>query len=503
MRLNARLWTTVAAAPLLASCMFLLDFDELQLDKDKDKAAGGASPGGAGGTGGTGGTSVSEAGTGQGGDDCGDCDDSDPCTIDTCSAAGGAPGCLHEPFEGLALDGFETTLEAESFGRPTLVAGSNFFYLAALDVTSVGREKVPEITLYRLDSESDELETVGKFSDLPLGGKIASSAALAIEPTLGIALHAFVGVTTGLVAERPRVAHLVYINRKATANPILGSSYNTNNFWVPPQALAIGNSVKGAWLQEDGTMAVHDLATNSSTTFGDVALPATTLALLSTATDEPALLFTAEAGGLALGSYVETGGQNRSPVVECQPANGNYVSSAAIDTQISGIWLASITKGGDDYLTTGGATLVCLSNACTSQTETCKADDLGNSVRNVAGATVRFETDDPGIFYSVVTVPSLQAKPDSQTELEAALSVALARFDFSPGAGGKSTPIGATDVELARMDTDAALAFGGPDWPSVAILPTGKVALAWIQPTPEGSANELHFQRYKMCLPAN
>jgi hypothetical protein len=45
----------------------------------------------------------------------------------------------------------------------------------------------------------------------------------------------------------------------------------------------------------------------------------------------------------------------------------------------------------------------------------------------------------------------------------------------------------------------------GPDFPSLGIVPGAplhRVALAWVQPGLEaGEPEELHIQRYRMCLP--
>jgi hypothetical protein len=53
---------------------------------------------------------------------------------------------------------------------------------------------------------------------------------------------------------------------------------------------------------------------------------------------------------------------------------------------------------------------------------------------------------------------------------------------------------------VARNDTSEAVAFAGPDWPAVAILPGQRVAVAWIAPDAKGAGTELHVERYKMCL---
>jgi hypothetical protein len=233
-------------------------------------------------------------------------------------------------------------------------------------------------------------------------------------------------------------------------------------------------------------------------------LPATTLALLSTGDGQPAIMFTAEAGPQqALGTYVETSGQNRTKLPECEKRPGDYLSSSVIGTQIPGLWLANITRFGDDYLTTGSGTVVCGNNVCVAGGEDCAQATPSNGVRNIAGATVRFEADPPGIVYSVLAIPQLAPKLDQPSIAEGKLSLALGRADFS-AEKPTSTTIGG-DVEtglmtVARHDTDEAAGFAGPDWPAVAILPTKQVAVAWIEPNPTADGTELHVQRYKMCL---
>jgi hypothetical protein len=491
-----RVLLPLASAPLLASCMLLLDFDDLKSNAGEPAAAGGTPDAGGNANANPEAGAGAPPAAGAGGSSCGDCDDGDPCTADSCDETGSAPACVHETTPHLALDGIDTVLHAEQHVRVSLAASANSFYLAALEVD----KKVPEITLYRLASDGTELETLDKLSSLPLDGTVISNVGLAVDPTLGgLDLHGFVAVKPALGDAQPKIVHLVTRNGKTTTQLVAGSSYKADNPWVFPQALAIGNRVVGAWIQADGSVAVHELI-GGTTTFGDPALPATTLALLSTSDDHPAVLFTAESNGAALGTYLETGGKSRTKVSECQTANGSYVSSSVIATQIPGVWLGNITKASDQYLTKGGATLVCAKNTCVATTDTCQPDDLANSVRDVAGATVHFDTDAPGIVYSVIAIPQLAPKPDSPSEVVGKLSLAFGQADFSGNKSGDATQLGDL-LEIANMDTDASLGFAGPDWPAVGILPTEQVAVAWIQPNPGEGGSDLHVQRYKLCLP--
>jgi len=495
----------VLSAPLLASCVFLLDYDALQ--GGPPPAAGGAAAGdaAAGGvpTAGTaaGGAGNAEAGGAGGGASCGDCNDKNPCTIDTCDTTGDAPTCMHEATLGLKLDGFDTTLEAEQHVRVSLVGSGQLFYLAELEVNA----GTPKVALYQLASDGTALEPLG--TDLKLDGSPVSNVGLAIEQLAAgeVALHGFVATKLKPATAQPRVFHVEYRGNQSTATPV-GASYRADNPSVFPQALAIGGTVVGSWIQADGTVAVHNVGAAKTDSFGDATLPATTLSLLSTSDNQPAVMFTASAmAKQALGTYVETLGHNRVKLAECETRPGDYLSSSVISTQLPGVWLAQVTRAGDGYLTTGNGTLVCGNSACVAAEEDCAKNPSPNALRDLAGDTVHFAKDAAGIIYSVVALPQVAPKADDPTTAEGKLSLALGRIDLSNPSKAQSTKIGGDAsglMEVAHNDTSLALGFAGPDWPAVSILPTEQVAVAWIQPNAAADGTELHVQRYKMCLAA-
>jgi hypothetical protein len=490
MRLETRHYLPLFAAPLLASCVFLLDYDELQGDTTTTggmPASGGQSDGGA---------AVGEAGTGGAGDSpCGECDDQDPCTVDSCDGA----TCVHTATEGLALDGLNVSLPNTRHVRVSLAASGTYFYFSVLQVAG----NLPQIALYRLASDGAELEPIGTDG---LEGVPVSNIGLAVEElALGeVALHGFLAAEPKLGDIAPKVFHLVHRDGKTMTN-LVGASYKADNEYVFPQALNIGGSIVGAWIQPDGTIAVHSVGSARSDVFGAATLPATTLSLLATADDEPAVLFTAQsAPGAAMGTYVETSGSNRAKLTECETRPGDYLSSSVIATQVPGLYLANTTRYGDDYLTSGGGAILCAKSACTPFPESCEKAEESAGVRNVAGAAVHFRTDDPGIVYSVVAIPQIAVKEDG-SGAEGRLSLALGRADFSAPGEPQSSSIGGDAnglSQIAQNDTSEALGFAGPDWPAVGILPSEQVAVAWIQPNESGSGTDLHIQRYKMCLPS-
>ncbi|RYZ01771.1 MAG: hypothetical protein EOO73_34385 [Myxococcales bacterium] len=472
----------VGCAPLLASCIFLLDYDELQGSPASTGGTAGAptSPGGA-----------SSGGAGGAAPSCGDCNDDDPCTIDTCLALPGEePECQHAPTEGLKLDGFETSLRAEQHVRVALIGSGKLFYLSALEVN----DGVPQVSLYRFADDGAELEPIA--ANLRLEGVPVSNVGLATEEVAAgqVALHGFVAVKAKLNESATRVLHLE-CRDDAVTSKLVGLSYRSDNPTLFPQALAMGGEIVGAWIQEDGTIAVHEVGAGRTETFGEASLPATTLSLLSTREQRPAVLFTAQADEAPLGSWVETLGGQRTQLEECLNEPGAYLSSSVIATQLPGIWLANVTRTGDDYLTTAGGTIVCGAD-CAAVPNDCDPDAAPSGIRNVAGATVHFDADEAGIVYSVVAVPQLAPRADG-SGLEAKLAVALGWADFS------SDPVKTRDVgslEVAKSDASAESGFAGPDWPAVAILPGRRAAVAWIAPDSEGNGTELHVQRYKMCL---
>lgn len=488
MRLTTRHYLPLFATPLLASCVFLLDYDELQ---GGPTAAGGESA--SGGSSGTAGSSAT-AGQNEGGSGCGECDDQDPCTTDSCDGA----ACVHEAFEGLALDGLDVSLPNTRHVRVSLVASGTYFYLSVLQVA----DNLPQIALYRLANDAADLEPLSTDS---LEGVPVSNMGLAVEDLgLGeVALHGFLAAQPKVGDRTPKVFHLVHRDGMTMTN-LVGSSYKTDSEYVFPQAINMGGTIVGAWIQTDGTIAVRSVGSLRNDVFGAVTLPATTLSLMATADDKPAVMFTAQAApGAAMGTYVETGGLNRALLAECETRPGDYLSSSVIATQVPGLYLANTTRYGDDYLTSGGGAIVCAQNACTPLPESCKEPEASAGIRNVAGAAVHFQTDDPGIVYSVAAVPQIAVKEDG-SGAEGRLSLAFGRADFSVPGEPESKKIGGDAnglLQIAQNDTSEALAFAGPDWPAVGILPSAQVALAWIQPGESGSGTDLHVQRYKMCRP--
>jgi hypothetical protein len=484
----------------MASCVFLLDYDELQKGDPASSVGGALGESGAPGAG-AGADAGAAGAAGSGFASCGDCDDQDACTIDTCDETGDTPECLHEPTVGLKLDGFDVSLPAEHHARVSLVASGKLFYFATLLVN----ETTPQIALYRLASDGTELEPLG--AETKLEGTPVSNVGLAVEElALGeVVLHGFLAAKPKLGDLPAKVFHLVNQGDKTMTN-LVGTSYLEGNETLFPQALNIAGTIEGAWIQADHTMAVHDVGSARTDIFGAASVPATTLSLLSTADDKPAVLFTAQASsGNAVGTYVETAGQNRARLAECETRAGDYLSSSVISTQIPGVWLTNVTRYGADYLTTGGGAVACSKGTCTPLPEDCSKATPSNGLRNVSGATLHFPTDDPGIVYSVAAIPQVTTRDDDPSVAEGRLSLALGRVDFSTPGKAESTSIGGDPdtglLRIAHNDTSEASGFAGPDWPAVGILPTEQVAVAWIQPNATADGSELHVQRYKMCLP--
>jgi len=477
--MRARTLLFLCAAPLTASCVFLLDYDKLQAG-DATLSGGGAPNPGAAGDGNEGGSDAS----------CGNCNDHDPCTIDTCDATGDEPVCRHQATEGLKPDGFETTLTAPHYARVSLVGSGQLFYLAAFETEPA------KISLFKLANDGTALEPMG--ADLEIDGTPVSNAGLAVEELAvgDVAVHGFVATKPKL--GDARVFHVVSHNDKSAVT-LAGLSYSADDPRRFPQALSIDGRVFAAWVQADGTIAVHNPGVAKTDTLKS-AQPVTTLSLIATTDGQPATLFTT-----AEGAFVAASGQAPAPVPECETRPGTYLSSSVIDTQVPGVWLANLTRAGDGYLTTGGATLSCAKNVCAATGEDCKKNPSPNALREVTGATVHFDSDEAGVIYAVLALPQIAPKAEDSALAEGRLSLLLARVDVRNGLKAVTTPIGGDPatglVQIAHNDANKENAFAGPDWPAVAILPSEHVAVAWLQPSQTTPETELRIQRYKMCLP--
>ncbi len=501
---------SLCLAPLLGACSFLIDTDSLQ-GGTKATASGGtgaeagepdASNGGHAGQAASGGSSLDAGSGGEGGNVAcapADCDDGDPCTVDTCGLDAGS-GCAHAFSPGLGLEKDFAAILADTQYRVTAAAGSDAFYFSTFSQTS----KKNEVEILRLGQNDDQYTSLKKLSSYPaLAGGPVSVAGLAVDNSaaLGESLHALVAVTA--LGGEPQVWELTSNAKHELGVPRkVGDSYSASSIFNYPVERALAGIVHGAWINADGTISVLSPGGGAPAAFGSPLSPASALTLVGTDANKPAVVFAGQTSGVS----VQTSGHAAVPIVECQNAKGGFLSMSATPlVGHNGVWFTVWTKYAPDILTTESHALLCSNGTCIQDTSTpCKDSDSNNLQRNVATDSVHLQGDPPEQSYFVVVSPGLSVDPGAGTAT-AAIFASLARLGSPLEQNSSSTNIGPP----LTVASQPALApdFRGPDFPAVAILPAGstvKVAIAWIQPTARGAAStsdELHLQRYRMCLP--
>jgi hypothetical protein len=502
------------ALPALASCSFLLDFDELREGGARAGAAGagdggsggkggnGGAAGKAGGAGGKAGAGGTEAGasgeTGEGGEagasvDCPpECMDDDPCTEDGCTVNG---TCRSTPITGLVLDGIDVRLPADRHFRVTMTPGPDAFFLSSFH----SKDGAADVTLYRLGIEDTSVTSIATIGGLGLlnAGAPVSAAGLAMEPGLGL-LHAFVALRDR-VGTGSRVWHVVLDGNFAPAARVpVGPTYWSTSPYNHPVALNLRGDVYSAWIAEDQTVALGGAGLTALETLA-AGTPASTVTLLGTAGGDPVVLYTAAGGGV----FLESPGVAATPVDECQTAPGGYLSSGATDTTIPGFWLTHWTKVGpatateEGYLTTDARGVGCAASGCVVDELSCSADSRSNLVRNQAMLTGVRPGDPNGLVSLVQALPYLSPDPEETT---AGLLLIPSRVDFGRvpfEAEPEVTPLG--EPILVSSLPAAAPDFRGPDFPAMAFVPPNHLALSFIEPAETG--DELRLQRYRVCNP--
>jgi hypothetical protein len=478
-------------SPMLVSCVWILDFDELQSETDDDRGGNGS---GTGGSSGNGGSSVTGGTAGAGGaEDCpSSCFDDDPCTMDGCTPEG---ECTREPASGLVLDGVDETLLADFHGRTTIAASTDAFFLSNFAVDA----NASEVSFYRLDAnaESEALTRIATVSGIELGDTAPLSAAgLTVDTARGL-IHAFIGMLTA--GNGQRVWHVVFdMNYEVRTRTTIADTYWDSPNHHPVVANFDGDIVS-AWINANQEVSLWTGALAGPATLAVGRVP-TTVSLLASAENEPLVLY----GATGEGVFVEGPTAPAAAVNECQTRPGGYLSSATTEV-LPGFWLAFWTKFGEEteneagFLTTDGRGLACSALGCVSALEGDCTPTLNNATRNVATVTARRPMDPTGLVHLINVTPLVGVSEDTQ-ELRAGLLASASRVDF--GAVPFEEPAMATDlgaIVLADLPTSLP-GLAGPDWPVVAYVPPDRVAIAWTQPA-TAAGSELRIQRYRLCAP--
>lgn len=478
-------FSPLLSAPALASCVWLVDFDELQTENGNPAGAGGSSS-----QGGTSGT----AGEGGVGECPSECFDDDPCTVDGCTPEG---ECTREAFVGLALDGVDETLTADLHYRTTVASASDAFFLSAFTLT----DGTPEVTFYRLDgnAESNALTTIGSIGGLNIDDAIPLSAAgLAVDTAVG-RIHAFIGMQGD---SGQRLHHVVMdMNYEVVTRSIVLGGYGAQLPFSYPVAANIGGDIAATWI--NGSQGAS-LWTGALTGPAELAVGRTpmTVALLASSENDPLVLYGVDGGGV----FVEGNGIPAVGVEECQTRPGGYLSSSSTPIGIPGFWLAYWTKFGEasgaepGFLNTDGRGFVCSAAGCATAVAGDCQNVLDTVARNVAPVSIVRPGDPTGLVHLVQATPIIGTQ-EGATGLYAGMLLNAQRIDFGtvPFQDEPETTELGEPIVLGAMPT-AEPDYTGPDFPTVAYVPPDRVAVTWTQPSLE-SGSELRIRRYRLCAP--
>ena len=497
------------AAPALASCSILLDFDSLQAGTGGSAgipgSAGAAASGAVGGTsrGGTGGSTGGSAAEGASAGDLGtggvacpeECFHDDPCLVSGCTPDGECKGGNNT---GLVLDGIDETVPAATHYRVTLAGGDDAFFLSSF-AENAGKK---EVTFYRLSGTQDTFAPIGSLGGLNLGkmGEPTSAAGLVVEPVVGL-IHAFVALDdrTGMGS---RVWHLVMDSSFQAQTPEPEGSV-TDGYWSAspyshPVALLADSTVYSAWISADGSISLSNGSLLPPRKLA-VGVQATTLSIFTSSDDEPHVLYGVYGGGV----FIERPGLTPFAVSECQDAPGAYLSSSATFTGIAGLWVGAWTKvaladATDGFLTTNGRALACGKDGCATDQAACEPTDANNLIRNPASVVIHRPGDPPGLVELVQAAPFIGTEGGAN-QANLVLIQQSIQYGSPPFMEAPIVEDIAPALPLATAKT-AAPAFRGPDFPAVAFVPPDRFAVAWTQPAAT-TGDELRVQRYRMCLP--
>jgi hypothetical protein len=406
---------------------------------------------------------------------------------------------------GIVPDGFSEEIEVDTIHRVTMVGGGASFYLSVL-AEEASRKNT---TLYRFEDEGTLFEEMFTTGSWGATAEPLSAMGMVVEASGTFALHAYLGVTdaAGLTGR------VDYLRFNTMAGPpvslTVGASYALNAPRRYPKARMFADQPHAAWIAADGTIAMYrpgqaqNLIFNVGPTGPLQPTAATTMAMIASTADlsqaRPGVMFSQQGGGIF--AQVDDIGAPNS-VTECQTDSGLYTDMQAVDVGIPGVWLSSWTKlvGSDGEVIAGTEDkgVYCVDSSCFS--DACEADpteDFDEGVYHPASTSMRREQDPAGVVFIAGATPI--TVDGGMGEATTTLHLGLLRADFGvPPAEPSVEEIGSLQVASSPSLGDGA---GGVDDPALVLLPPNRLALAWIQPNQERTADVAHVERYQICLP--
>ncbi len=541
----SRLGFAVSALPLLASCSFLLDFNELQRGhKNAPDAGTGGSGGpdataGSGGTGGTGtggtgtgatggagtggstngsggkpdgGGAIPDSGTGTDGGDASscDCDDGDPCTNDRCTKA----GCVHDPL-GAIPDGFSDSVNSTTFYRTTMTVLNNRFYVSAFETAGTKYE----LAFHDFGLTEKALGLGTTLSALVpgtgMGAPTAVSAAGFEKEQTNGTIVAYVAMGTG-----PALGQVYRyqfepgllgtgLRYQSGAPAAADTNYvGSNRLYPIAWNLGGGGNDYAAWPGSGGIYLQNGnnaLKAGTTPTFGVGAGPFIGLGPLG-ATGTPGVSFVTSSGLHAQG----VGQPMPSAIPQCDPRAGTFIAESSVPSGIDGVSFATFTRTfpNNTGILTEETPLLCKVYAaytlCGGDSSCTKDSEVLSATRAPAVTFFSRPNDPAGRVYEVQALPY-----NDPVKSLSYLALQVVRVDINlndADAAAKTTLITPTPIVVAT----APLSTGGttgPQWPAVAFAGTDRIGLSWLEPgiasagTTGTTHDELHVARYRICFP--
>lgn len=518
----------------LSACSFLLDFDELQSETsslsveddagvddddstdddsdddvddnsadDSDDADDDSEP--------------TDAST----EDCEEsCDDGDPCTTDACvdgecvsservcpttsecTEASCVDGeCVEEPVVGIIADGLEFALEADAIHRNTLVGSGDRFYTATYGVFN-GES---DLQLRAFDTDSDD--PIAEFSPSLAGATMASPASLVADTRLGLELNVYGAVRLdegelGEVFRLPVDRNLQPLTDGAELVAL--SNYRPiADTWGPSAAQTPNGDPFVTWVGFNGTSSgvyFHEANTAPPNNATFITVDDVTGIKAITAGSQPAVVWMVNRpNGVALRAGVVDGPILGANLVQCDQREGFVGHRLDVDESIPNVWSVAWTKRNGDEFISEITSIACTSDGCADNTPTgaggsCTLNQIEGRVfpdaRSLSTRTLRRQGDPDNVLYQMIL---LGAQDDGQGLLLGLLN----RLEFDLISGTSSKPV---SVEKDAI-FDLTSAAQTPRFPEITMLPPDRLALSWIRPLADGSADELIVERHRICYP--
>lgn len=534
--------------------MFLVDFDELKQGSGADAGvtpepaepepnpspeggSGGTEPGGGGGgsgsgpspSGGEGGSSPARPCSGDA-----ECDDSNPCTTDACrdGACDNTPmvcepsgecmeaacvdgECVEQALTGVFADDYENVFTGDTLYRTTLIAGEDRFFHALYGVFS-GTEDLRVSGFGRDGTDTLDVQTLASG----LNGQefeIASSGGLVVDGEGN--LNVYVAARDLREGADPSVGEVLRIqfdpnldlsSRIATKQGTQASYRFTTPRVGPEASFLPGVGPFVVWpartasaTPEDGLMfQAGDTVTPISdpgTAFIPVAAPIVAMRALYSDTTPAAVWMTALDGG-GVGLFAGTAGGQTNELSQCHDDATYEGYNLHAGLTLDELWTVSWSKQATQPTSEGAPTFLSENIVVRCAGAACE-DRSGQAV----GAECSTETYDERVNqgFQHLSVEAFR-DPDNPDELNqiivlaavdsdrTTLALVANAIDVAPSGNGATTRIDNVNFAVGSGAT-------APNWPEVAVLPPNKVAVSWIQRSADGTRDEAHFARYRIC----